>query len=293
MRLWRISRPPTPFVERLSSDDIIKPVKKRSYSKLFAFAGLLLAGVLLLMAAFPAIASSPAQVVYFTPTPRPDGRIIYVVKAGDTCLSISLLNRIDIAKLRDLNGLAGTDCIIRPNQELLLGLAGPAETPTIGPSPTPTPLLPTPTPFAGNGSVCVLLYEDLNGNGIREETERSMDGGAVSLGNASGSFTRRGTSVVVPDPTVNKPLCFDDVPEGKYTISIAVPQGYNATTSTNYALDVKAGTTSTLNFGCQVSLVAATPVPVETPRSPLLGIFGGALILLGAGLAIYLRKTTK
>jgi hypothetical protein len=254
----------------------------------------LLAGAILLAGGIlPASANPPSQAVYFTPTPRPDGRIIYIVKQGDTCISISLLNRISEAELRSLNNIRGTDCVIRLGQELLLGMSGPAETPTIGPSPTATPLLPTPTAFAGNGEVCIVLFNDVNGNSMREEIEPSIAGGAVSLTDRGGRISRTGNTVVVVDPDTQKPLCFGELPEGDYNISLAVPQGYNATTTTNYPLKVKAGETATLDFGAQVSLRAATPAPAEGGPSPLLGILGGLMILAGAGLAIILRRSAR
>lgn len=254
---------------------------------------LVLVALILVGSALPAAASPQYQAVYFTPTPRPDGRIIYIVQNNDTCISISLLNQIPLDTLTSLNNLKGSNCIIQPGQELLLGMAGPAESPTPGPSPTPTPLLPTPTPFAGNGAVCVELFEDINGNGVAEDTEPMMGGGQVSLTNATGKFSRTGATVAILDATVDTPLCFNDVPEGSYNVSMAVPEGYNPTTGTTFTLNVVAGQTITIDFGAQVSLRSYPAAPVETPPSPLLGILGGALILAGGGLALYLRRSNK
>lgn len=255
--------------------------------------GLLLVSLVLVGSVLSASASPQPQAVYFTPTPRPDGRIIYIVKQNDTCISISLLNNIPLDTLRSLNNIKGSDCVIQLGQELLLGLAGPAESATPGPSMTPTSLLPTSTPFAGNGEVCVELYNDINGNGLAEDTEPTMAGGEVSLTDEKGRFSNTGTTQAIVDATVDQPLCFTNVPEGNYVVSIAVPQGYNPTTATSHSLQVLAGTTSTIDFGAQVSLRNAAPTPVETPRAPLLGILGGALILAGAGLALYLKRSTK
>jgi len=256
--------------------------------------GLAITALILAGAVLPAAASTQSQVVYYTPTPLPDGRILYTIKEGDSCLSISLLNQIPLDTLRSLNNLTGTACTIIAGQKLLLGMAGPAPTATPGPSPTPTAVLPTPTPFAGNGAVCVELFEDINGNGVAEDTENMMGGGQVSLTNASGKFSRTGATVPILDATVDTPLCFIDVPEGSYSVSLAVPEGYNPTTATTFSLEVKAGQTTTIDFGAQVSLRNAPPTPVETPRSPLLGILGGALILTGTGLAFfYLRRSHK
>ncbi len=42
---------------------------------------------------------------------------------------------------------------------------------------------PTPTPFNGSAMVCVVLYEDLDGNQKRSEEEYYMAGGVANLNN--------------------------------------------------------------------------------------------------------------
>ena len=108
----------------------------------------------------------PPQAVISTPTPQADGRIIYIVKENDTCISIALLMGISEQELRELNNLEAEDCqFLFVGQELLVG---------IQPEDTPVPtseatLAPTATPFKGNGSVCVFLFNDENGNALAEE----------------------------------------------------------------------------------------------------------------------------
>ena len=123
----------------------------------FIFAGLMLIILLMIGTTLTAAASQQSQAVYFTPTPRPDGRIIYIVKTNDTCISISLLNQVSLDTLRSLNNIKGSNCPIQQGQELLLGMAGPAQTPTPGPSLTPTSILPSPTPSQGMG-LCAWNY---------------------------------------------------------------------------------------------------------------------------------------
>jgi hypothetical protein len=252
---------------------------------------LFLVGIWLVALTLPAAASPNLQIVYNTPTPHADGRILYVVQKGDTCIKIELLHKITEEQLRSLNNIRGTECVVQLGQELLIGYAGPAESPTPGPSPTPTPLLPTSTPLPGKASVCVVLFEDTNGNGLLDDIESGLAGGAVSITGRSGSYSKTGTTVL----DSGAPLCFEDVIEGEYNISLAVPQGYNPTTSTSRTIKLQAGDISTLDFGAQVSLKA--PPPSTTPeggsRVPLFGLLGAVLILAGIGLAIYLRRLLK
>lgn len=252
---------------------------------------LLLVGIWLGALSLPAAASPDAQIVYNTPTPGPDGRIIYIVQPDDTCIRIALLHQITEEQLRSLNNIRGQNCIVIVGQELLIGYAGPAESPTPGPSATPTPLLPTSTPLPGKAAVCVVLFEDVNGNGILEESEALLLGGQVSITNRGGTYSQTGTTL--DDPA--SPLCFQDVLEGSYTISMAIPQGYNPTTSTSRTLVLQAGDTSTLDFGAQISLVAPPPsaTPESASRIPLFGLLGVVLILVGIGMAVYLRRSLK
>jgi hypothetical protein len=241
-------------------------------------------GLIWLALALPAFAQPPAQAVYNTPTALPDGRILYKVKPGDTCMGISLLMGISMDQLRGMNNLKG-DCAIREGQDLLLGRVA-AETPTFtpGPSPTVTPILPTPTPFNGTGQVCIFLYNDINGNALREEGELAIPNGAISLTDRLGKYSETLTT-----EAGESAVCLKDVPEGEYNITVAIPEGYNPTTSLNYALKLQAGDQSTLDFGAQLNSESA-PVSVEEGgRSPVLGIVGGLLLVGGVGLGIYTR----
>ncbi|WP_299026298.1 LysM peptidoglycan-binding domain-containing protein [uncultured Thermanaerothrix sp.] len=246
---------------------------------------LLLSGIsLFLMAAlWPLPSASPwAQVSYATPTALPDGRILYIVQPQDTCIRISLLTGVSIDDLRLLNGL-DANCTLREGQSLLLGTVAPTPTP-FGPTETPTPLLPSPTPFQGNGRICVLLFNDINGNALVEEGEAGIAGGAISITDRLGRISREGVS-----QSGTEPVCFDDLPEGDYNISVAIPEGYNPTTRMNYALTLRAGDTSTLDFGAQLSSRAQPGDVTGVQRSPLLAILGAVLLLLGVGLGVYAR----
>ena len=142
------------------------------------------------------VSAQPAQAQsYFqTPTPGADGRIIYIVQAGDQCSSLSMLTGVDINTLIQNNNL-DENCQLTEGQELLLGVY---EAPTESPETdlTPTSVLPTPTPFSGNGTICIYLFDDVNGNSQYEETENPIAGGEISLANRNGDVSLTGTTTL-------------------------------------------------------------------------------------------------
>jgi murein DD-endopeptidase MepM/ murein hydrolase activator NlpD len=151
--------------------------------------GLILLFLLALSIRLPVQAAPPAQLTVFpTPTPGSDGRIVYIVQEGDTLWRISAITGVPIDEIRRLNNLIGDT--VTPGQKLLIGMAGPAEQPTAtaGPSPTPAPLGPTSTAGPGWGIICALLYEDKNGDGLRQEEETSLLGGRSASATGWGAF---------------------------------------------------------------------------------------------------------
>lgn len=256
---------------------------------------LLIIGIVVVLGAFcltilDTSAAPPAQLTPFpTPTPGPDGRIIYIVQANDTILRISLIAGVSIDELRGLNNL--TDDVIVPGQELLLGLGGPsAGTPTPGPSPTPTLAIPTPSPEPGFAILCVLVYDDANGDAIRQEEESSIAQSAISVNDRLGKISLTATTVSGLDPH-----CFSDLPEGEYNITVAIPEGYNPTTISSYVLKIQAGDETYLDFGGQANseTQADAPISTEEGRSPLLGIIGGIFLVAGVVLAVFTSRFFK
>lgn len=248
------------------------------------------AGISSLLLPAPVLAAPPRQMTPFpTPTPGPDGRILYVVQPGDTLLRISLISGVSLDELRGLNNRSGDTITV--GETLLLGLGGPSQiTPTPGPSPTPTPLLPTPSPVPGFGELCVLLYNDRDGDGIRQEEEPSVPDGAISINN-------RASTVSITEATQPGDVhqCFNELAEGEYSISVGVPEGYNPTTQTSSVINLQAGDTTYLDFGAQISTKGEiqSPEPEPEDRSPMLGILGGLLLLAGLGLALFAGRVLR
>ncbi len=229
-------------------------------------------------------AAPPPQAVIATPTPQEDGRILYVVKENDTCISIALLMGISEQELRELNNLEGDDCqFLFVGQELLIGIQ-PEDTPVPTTEAAPEP---TATPFRGNGSVCVYLFNDENGNALAEEGELPLADGAVSVSNRLNTVNLTGTT-----DDSGEALCFSEIPEGDYNISVAIPEGYNPTTVMNYALTIGAGEISTVDFGAQPGSGLRPAISDEQPSVLMLGL-GLFFIAAGIGLWFYVRRMQR
>jgi len=239
-------------------------------------------------------AHAAPEAQFVTATPGPDGRIMYVVVEGDSCLQVALLHGITVPQLRQFNTRLDEDCTLSVGQQLVVGLAQ-AEAPTAGPAPTlPSPTV-TATPVSGTTEVCVLLFEDKDGDAVRQETELGIEGGAVSLTNLNGSYsqTQNTSSAVDPDTLGPVRACFVDVPGGEYNVSMAVPDEYNPTMLLSYTLTVKAGDRAEISFGAQSKTITVSEPAnsQEGSRSSLLGIFGFLLLLGGAGLGYYAYRS--
>ena len=231
-----------------------------------------------------------SQAAYQTPTPNQDGQILYTVQEGDNCIRIYLLTGVTVDEIIRVNNL-GTDCSIFPSQQLLLVQVDPTTPMPDGPLPTATAGLPTPTPFEGTGKICVALFEDLDGNQKRSANEVYLSGGVISVSNRVGTYSET-QDTVGGNPDLIELPCFEDLEVGEYNLSMGIPDGYNPTTSINYAIDVTAGDTIIVDFGAQPS---SQPIEEENApgsgRSPFLLTIGLFLLAGGAVLAFFFIRS--
>jgi murein DD-endopeptidase MepM/ murein hydrolase activator NlpD len=263
---------------------------------ILSIVGLLLVGI-----ALPAneAFAAPNLQGFITATPGPDGRIMYIVAEGDNCSSVALNHGITVTVLRQYNTRLDENCVLNVGQQIVVGLVPPDSAPTAGAPPTATPPSVTATPFTGTTEVCILLFDDLNGDALRQETEFGIDGGAVSLTNLNGSYSQTQNTTSAIDPDLVEPIrsCFLDVPPGSYNVSMAIPDGYNPTMTLSYTLDVKAGDRASVDFGAQSKTVTvgdpATTTEEGGSRSPVLGIFGIILLLGGIGLGYFAYRSSQ
>jgi hypothetical protein len=244
----------------------------------------------------PANAASNGQVsTISTPTAGPDGRIIYIVKAGDTCTVVTAIHAITIDQLRQFNSNLDEICTLVEGQELLIGIISLAGTPTAGPSPTPLPPTASPTPFTGTTLICVILYEDINGDTLKSTDEPAIEGGAISVTEINGEYSASLNTIASVDPEYGGE-CFNDVPEGEYNITVGVPDLYNPTMNLNSTIKVNAGDLATVSFGAQSREKVAGPTTGDTEEggsSPIFGILGTLFLLGGAGLGYYAWRSGR
>jgi LysM repeat protein len=262
---------------------------------LLTFVGIVALGLFL---AQPATASTqalpPAQPTPFlTPTPGPDGKIIYIVQPGDTLFRIAAIADMTVEELAALNGMQVND-LLPIGTTLFLGTGGPVE-PTLaaGFEPTPTLTPPSPTPEFGMGEICVLLFLDENGNARLEEGEEPLPEGQVSVADVSGALAGEYTTNSDPEG-----YCFVDLEMGDYNVSAAVPPDYNPTTVMNLPVRLEPGDIKYVQFGAQPSSAFMEGTTGGGgDRSTLLGLLGVFLLLAGGGLGYlasrYGRRTSS
>lgn len=264
------------------------------WKKSIIFLGFVLTFLAFLWMAMPVYANPQIpQVVFSTPTPDAAGRIVYKVQANDTCTRISILMGVSIDDIIRYNNMPDNECNITEGQELLLSIVEPStpEPLEMADTATPASLEPTPTFFPGYADVCIYLFEDVNGNAMAEEGEVALAGGAISITDQKRSISRTGETLGDEEP-----VCFSELPEGEYNVSMGIPEGYNATTIVNYPLSVRAGDQVIVDFGAQVrsnqasSTTGQTTQPSGKAMSPFLAIIGFGLVLIGIGLGIYVKQ---
>ncbi|HMK09069.1 MAG TPA: LysM peptidoglycan-binding domain-containing protein, partial [Anaerolineales bacterium] len=223
---------------------------------------------------------------FLTPTPRPDGKIIYIVQQGDVLWTIAALSGKSVEELMALNGIQPGD-YLSPGMELLLGVAGPAQ-PTAAPveRATATHPEPTPTPVFGTGEICVLLFLDVNGNARLDTGETALAGGQVSVAEPSGIVAGEHTTDAAAEG-----YCFTGLPNGDYNVSAAAPQDNNPTTAMNVPLRLAPGEVKYIEFGAQAG--AAAGGNGGGSRSMVLGILGLGLLLAAGALGYFAARMNR
>jgi hypothetical protein len=171
----------------------------------------------------------------------------------------------------------------------------PTNTPTPTPVNTPTPTVtPTPTftPTPMTGSICVMAYDDRNGNRFRDPGEPMLPYAVFTLSDAQHVVATYATN------GLNEPFCFVSLEPMVYFMSEMNPPGYESTTHDSWGVSLQNGATVNIEFGDRTEMEPTptpTPMPSPTPTQvALLSVVGNAMynyagiivIVLAAGILI-------
>jgi len=124
-------------------------------------------------------------------------------------------------------------------------------------TPTPT-LIGTPTATPTTASICIIVYDDANGNGRRDQGEGLIAGAKLTLRDSGGAV------VVTYTTTGAEPYCFSGLAPGNYSVTEQNPPGYVSTTPDIWGAWLLAGSVVKTEFGDQLS---PTPTVTPTPRT--------------------------
>ncbi|MFH1084336.1 MAG: DNRLRE domain-containing protein, partial [Chloroflexota bacterium] len=105
---------------------------------------------------------------------------------------------------------------------------------------------PTPTPTPPAGAVQGTVYNDRNGNGVREAGELGVAGATVELWSGA-------TRVRFVATAGSGAYLFDSVAAGSYSLQVVPPTGYRATTQSPKPVTISAGATLTEDMGIRSS----------------------------------------
>ncbi|MBL7202584.1 MAG: hypothetical protein ISS56_20815 [Anaerolineae bacterium] len=156
--------------------------------------------------------------------------------------------------------------------------SAPTETPTPTPVNTPTPTVtptPTHTPTPVAGSICVLAFDDRNGDRFRNPGEPLLPYAVFTLSDAHhvvGTYSTNGLS---------EPFCFVGLESDVYFISEMNPPGYESTTHDSWGISLHGGAMINVEFGNQAQR-EPTPTPTMMPsptptRVALLSVVGNSV----------------
>lgn len=180
-----------------------------------------------------------------TPTADADGTIYVQVQQQDTLWAIAATYGLTLNELLQLNNLT-EDSFVQPGQLLIIGYATPVPTET-PPTETPRPTLPPPPtgtavirPATG---LCLLAFDDINGDGIQQPGEPLKANVAFTL------YTEQSVILNYISDGFSEPKCFENLAPGTYQITRSLAQQERLTTSGNKGIIVQDGTLAQIEFG--------------------------------------------
>ncbi len=151
-----------------------------------------------------------------------------------------------------------------------------------------TAVFAAPHAQASTGQICVLAFDDQNGNGVRDTDEPLLAGVGFTLADSSGAQPR-----TYKTDGNSEPYCFSSLAPGSYTIQARSPAGVNleVTTPGQWAISLASGAQFDVNYGGRVAAKSnSTSNPAGRPSTLGRIVLGGlgVVILAAAGFIAYL-----
>ena len=233
----------------------------------------------------PPVVNPPPAVVAIgaQPTAQPGmgGRIVHVVKPGDTLFALALQYGVPVDQILALNNLTA-DSQIAIGSELIIAL--PAPKPLSRPTGS-NPVVSVSGSGSGLGTVCVQSFEDADTDGLRAANEPLLNtpGTHFILSDGQGHPI---DDLILNDPSAAH--CFADLPATTYRVMADPPHGYLATGQQRWAVSLTSDVTVDVQFG-----VKPDPNADQTPVLPGLMLGAGLTLLAVAvlGVAVWKRRS--
>ncbi len=274
------------------------------------------------------------------PTPRADGAIVHVVQSGDSIWSLAATyaDAMGISPQEALTAipeLNNNPSVIRSGMELIIVPPGEGggqavetveeteanakveadSTPVVSEEVAEAPILEADAtdsaaaevlPQISPASICVQVFEDLNGDGRRaEQGELPMADQAVTLSRAGNTVT-----TYISDGSADL-HCFEDLETDTYQVQIFPTADYAVTSDDSWAVAIADGVMIPVSFGLQMAadeVAAAGDLaenPMDSAAAPestnstaglsdnmgliILGVAGILVLLLGGGVFLLRR----
>lgn len=211
------------------------------------------------------------------------GRVIHVVRPGDTLFAIALQYGVPVDQIMALNDLT-PESQVRLGQELLIAEAEMAARPL--PSPGGVEAAPVASvggAGSGLGAVCVQAFDDVDGNGQRYATEAPLAASGLRW------LVRNAQGELIGDFTAgddNGAHCFADLPATTYHVEAQTPIGWAPTLAARWAVALTGDSRVAIQLGLR-------PVQIESaiPSAWLLAGAGGVVLAAAVGLWAWRRRT--
>ena len=139
----------------------------------------------------------------------------------------------------------------------------------------------------GSSQICVLAFEDKDGNGVRDNNEPLLGAVGFTLADANGlkgSYTSDGSS---------EPYCFGKLEAGSYTVRAKAPANFESTTEGQWAISLLASAQYDAKYGAkriggEASSSGNTPGSSTSTSSGSGTTTLGRIVLGGLGVIILL-----